>query len=419
MTRISVTGAPMARTIAHIDMNAFFASVECMCNPSLRGVPLIICGDPEGRSVVSTASYEARKFGIESGMPASEARRRCPGGTFMEGSPKKYVFYSLQLLKIYSRFTSSVEPFSIDEAFLDLTGTDHDGLHRAGHTARRIKSEMRARFPTLTASIGFGPNKYAAKMASSLRKPDGLVVIRSLEEYRDTFWPMQVERLWGVGASSKRLLNGIGLFTVEEVAKAPVHLLKGHMGQFGEALHEIAWGRDDTPVVSLENGIDAKSMGHEHTFRTDIEDPERLDGILLRLCDQVGRRLRRHECTARTICVKIRFNDFTTITRRRSLARYIDDDMEIFRVARALLRENHGGRKLRLIGVTASNLEYGRSASGQLFQSQERKSGLAAAVDLIRDKYGENVLVRAGIIGRGASHTNTPAFKRELKEGDG
>ncbi len=409
----------MARTIAHIDMNAFFASVEVMCNPRLRGRPLIICGDPGSRSVVSTASYEARKYGIESGMPATEARRRCPAGVFMQGSPKKYVYYSLQLLKIYSRFTSSVEPFSIDEAFLDLTGTEHDGLHRARLTAGLIKSEMRARFPLLSASIGFGPNKYVAKMASSLRKPDGLVVIESLHEFRNTFWPMPVERLWGVGESTKRLLNGIGLITVEDVARAPVHVLRGHMGEFGEGLHSIAWGRDDTPVVSIESGIDAKSMGHEHTFRTDINDYDRLEGILLRLCDQVGRRLRRHKCRARTICVKIRFKDFTTITRQRSIDRYVDDDIEIFQVARALLRENSGGRKLRLIGVTASNLEYGGPGAGLLFRSQTRRCGLTAAVDLIKDKYGENVLVRAGIIGRSAGESNPyPAFRRVRKDGD-
>jgi DNA polymerase-4 len=408
----------MARTIAHIDMDAFFASVECMCNPRLMGAPLIICGAPEKRSVVSTASYEARKYGIESGMPAAEARRRCPNGIFMEGSPKKYVFYSLQLLKIYSRYTSSVEPFSIDEAFLDLTGTEHEGLHRATIAAGRIKSEMRAQFPLLTASIGFGPNKYVAKMASSLSKPDGLAVMRSLKEFRTTFWPMPLERLWGVGSSTKKLLNGIGLFTVEDVARAPRHLLRGHMGQYGEALHEIAWGRDDTPVVSMERGIDAKSMGHEHTFSTDIEDQDRLEGILLRLCDQVGRRLRRHGCRARTICVKIRFKNFTTITRQRSLARYIDDDMEIFRVARALLMENQRGRALRLLGVTASTLEYGASGDGQLFQSHSRRVGLTAAVDTIRDKYGENVLVRAGIIGRSAVRSNTPSTKRRRRDGD-
>ena len=404
----------MPRTIAHIDMNAFFASVEQMCNPSLRGKPLIICGDPKGRSVVSTASYEAREYGIDSGMPAAEARRLCPNGVFLEGDPKKYVFYSLQLLKIYSRYTSVVEPFSIDEAFLDFSETDYGGFDKAISTAGRIKSEMRGSFPLLTASIGFGPNKYVAKMASSLEKPDGLVVIKSLSEFRDIFWPKPVERLWGVGEKTKELLNRIGLFTIEDLARAPVSLLRGNMGENGEALHSIAMGRDDTPVVSMEQGIDAKSMGHEHTFRTDIGDADRLEGMLLRLCDQVGRRLRKHDCKAKTICVKIRFKDFTTITRQRSLARYIDDDLEIYRVAGALLRENLKGKKLRLLGVSTSNLEYSGSSVGQLFLDQARRRGLASAVDSLRDRFGENVLVRAGIIGRGSgASSHWPAFGPE------
>ena len=390
----------MSRIIAHIDMNAFFASVEQMCNPSLRGVPLIICGDPNGRGVVSTASYEARAYGIESGMPSGVAKRLCPHGVFMGGSPKKYVFYSLQLLNIYTRFTSIVEPFSIDEAFLDLTATNYGGFEGARRLAHRVKAEMRKSFPLLTASIGFGPNKYVAKMASSLEKPDGLVIIPDLGEFRRIFWPMPVERLWGVGDRTKAVLNGIGIYSVEDLAKAPVALLRGQMGENGEALHSIACGVDSTPVIPYDQGIDAKSMGHEHTFRVDIGDPDQLEGILLRLCDQVGRRLRRHDCKARTICVKLRFEDFTTITRQRSLSRYIDDDMEIFRIARKVARENLGGRKLRLLGVKASNLEYSGTKTGQVFLNLAKTRDLISTVDALRDKYGENVLVRAGIMGR-------------------
>lgn len=408
----------MARTIAHVDMNAFFASVEQMCNPVLRGRPLIVCGDPEGRSVVSTASYEARKYGIDSGMPATEARRLCPDGVFLEGSPKKYVYYSLQILKIYSRFTSSVEPFSIDEAYLDLSETPYRCIDAAHSTGKLIKQEMRREFPSLTASIGFGPNKYIAKMASSLEKPDGLVVLRDPKEFRRVFWDKPVEALWGVGEKTKLLLNRIGIFTVEQLADTPLHLLRGHMGENGEGLHSVAWGRDNTPVIPYDEGVDAKSMGHEHTFRTDIGDQDQLEGSLLRLCDQVGRRLRKHECKARTICVKLRFRDFTTITRQRSLSRYIDDDIEIFRVARSLLRENLSGKKLRLLGVAASNLEYSGSDLGTLFIEQARKNCLADAVDSVRDRYGENVLVRAGIIGRGRGGSKRRGVPERVSRGE-
>jgi len=402
----------MSRTIAHIDMNAFFASVEQMCNPVLRGKPLIIGGDPKGRGVVSTASYEARRYGIDSGMPAAEALRLCPQGIFLEGSPKKYVYYSLQIFKIYSRFTSSVEPCSIDEAYLDFSGTDYDGLGLAAVTGAKIKQEMKNVYPALTASVGFGPNKYIAKMASSLKKPDGLVILKSRSEFRKVFWPKPVESLWGVGEKTKQLLNRIGLFTVEELARAPEHLLRGHMGENGEGLHSIAWGNNNAPVIPFEQGIDAKSMGHEHTFRADIGDSDRLEGILLRLCDQVGRRLRKHECKAKTICVKLRFRDFSTITRQRSITRYIDDDIEIFRLARTLFRDNHNGKKLRLLGVSASNLEYSGLDLGTMFSELARKKCLIGAVDSVRDKYGENVLVRAGIIGRSGGGANSyPLFR--------
>jgi nucleotidyltransferase/DNA polymerase involved in DNA repair len=398
-------------------MNAFFASVEQMCNPALRGKPLIICGDPKGRSVVSTASYEARNYGIDSGMPGTEARRLCPHGIFLEGSPKKYVYYSLQILKIYSRYTSSVEPFSIDEAYLDFSGTQYDGLQNARSTGELIKEDMRKKFPSLTASIGFGPNKYIAKMASSLEKPDGLVVLKTPEEFRRVYWKKPVESLWGVGERTKIHLNSIGISSVEQLANAPPYLLRGHMGEYGEGMHSIAWGRDSTPVIPYDQGVDAKSMGHEHTFRMDIGDLDKLEGILLRLCDQVGRRLRKHRCKARTICVKLRSRDFATISRQRSLKRYIDDDMEIFRVARTLLRENLNGKQLRLMGVTAYNLEFSGLDLGSIFDRQVRKNCLVDAVDSVRDKYGENVLVRAGIIGRGRASSNPyPMFNNARRE---
>ena len=390
----------MSRTIVHIDMNAFFAAVEQMCNPSLKGLPLIICGDPDGRSVVSTASYEAREYGVNSGMPVSEAKKRCPEGIFMEGDPRKYVFYSLRLFQIYSRFTTLVEPFSIDEAFLDLSGTEYAGFDAARSTGMAIKKAILRSFPGLSSSVGIGPNKYVSKMASSLEKPDGLVVIRDLMEFRNSFWPRPVETLWGVGDKTKHLLNKLGIFNVEQLAGTPVNILRGHMGENGEGLRSIAWGEDDTPVIPFDQGISAKSMGHEHTLGKDIGDLDCVEGVLLRLCDQVGRRLRKNACRARTICVKMRFPDFLTIQRQNTLERYIDDDIEIFRTARGLLRANIRGRKVRLLGVTASNLEYDHLEVGALFPAQEKKGELVAAVDSLRDKYGDNILVRAGILGR-------------------
>jgi len=390
----------MGRTIAHIDMNAFFASVERMCNPSLRGKPVIVCGDPGGRSVVSTASYEAREYGVRSGMPVGEARRLCPDATFLEGDPKKYVYFSLQLLDLYTKFTGDVEPFSIDEAFLDLTGTRFGGLQKGMETGARIKSEIRKKFPDLTASVGLAPNKYAAKMASSLEKPDGLVVIRTLEEYRRKFWPMDVGSLWGVGEKTKEKLSRMGIATIGQLARTPVKVLRAAFGEGGESLHAAAWGCDDTPVVPFTEGTRAKSMGHEHTLGEDTAQLEILEGVLLRLCDQVGRRLRKASAKARTVSVKLRFSDFTTITRQKSLSRYVDDGVEIFRVACGLLREHVGARKVRLIGVAASSLQYSDADQEHLFEDYRRRRLLERAIDMLKDKFGENVLVRAGIVAR-------------------
>jgi DNA polymerase-4 len=339
-------------------------------------------------------------YGVNSGMPVGEAKRRCPKGVFMEGDPRKYVFYSLSLFQIYSRFTTMVEPFSIDEAFLDLSGTEHAGFDETRSTGMAIKKAIRRSFPGLSASVGIGPNKYISKMASSLEKPDGLVVIKDQMEFRQLFWSKPVETLWGVGDKTKLLLNKLGIFNVEQLANTPVHVLRGNMGENGEALRSIALGEDDTPVIPFDQGISAKSIGHEHTLGKDVGDLDYMEGVLLRLCDQVGRRLRKNACRARTVCLKMRFPDFVTIQRQSTLNRYIDDDVEIFLAARGLLRANIRGRKVRLLGVTASNLDYDHSGVGALFPEQEKRGELVAAVDSLRDRFGENIFVRAGILGR-------------------
>lgn len=384
------------RTILHIDMDAFFSAVEVKCNPTLRGKPVIVCGNPERRSVVSTASYEARKFGVRSGMAVSEARRRCPDGVYISGNPEKYIYTSVQILTLYKEFTDRVEPFSIDEAFLEFFDSTR-GYRWAVDLARRIKDRIWTRFG-LTGSVGIGPNKLIAKMASSLEKPDGLSYVPG-ERFLVVFGPQPVSKLWGVGEKTERVLNRMGIRTISELAEAPEGMLVQTFGVEGERLHYAANGSDDSPVIPYYEGIEAKSMGHEHTLSRDLADRERLESVILMLSDQVARRLRSHHYLGRTVVLKIRFRDFRTITRQRVLDSFTDEERTIYGVARGLFRIHWKGEKVRLLGVSVSNLA--RSADppqSLLFDEDRRHRELLETVDRVRDAFGESSLTRARLV---------------------
>ncbi|KPJ61315.1 MAG: hypothetical protein AMJ46_02925 [Latescibacteria bacterium DG_63] len=375
-------------------MDAFFASVEQVFNPKYRGKPLIVCGDPGRRGVVSTASYEARKYGVKPGMPLQEARYRCPHGIYVEGGPGKYIHVSLRLLEIYKEFTPIVEPSSIDEAFLDLTGTVYEG-EAARKGAILIKKKIREEFD-LTASIGIAPNKFMAKMASGLEKPDGLVQISS-EDYRKIFWKRKVEELWGVGTKTAAALKRLGVDTIGDLARFPANILKAEFGINGEKLVDMAKGEDDSPVIPYYEGVPVKSMGHEYTLREDTDSFEKLERTLLRLSDQVGRRLRHEGYLGDTVTLKLRNGKFVTITRQRKLGSYTDEDRTIFETARRLLREHWKGEKIRLIGVNVSGLaKKGLSIPESLFKNDEKQRRKLQVIDDLRDKFGEDVIVRAG-----------------------
>jgi nucleotidyltransferase/DNA polymerase involved in DNA repair len=381
------------RTIAHIDMDAFFASVEQVFNPRYRGKPLIVCGDPDRRGVVSTASYEARQFGIRPGMPLQEARYRCPHGLYVEGDPEKYVHVSVGLLEIYKEFTPMVEPFSIDEAFLDLTGTAFEG-EEARRGGMRIKKRILDQF-NLTASIGIAPNKYMAKMASGLEKPNGLVQIDE-EDFRKIFWPKKVEELWGVGEKTGVALRRLGMDTISDLARFPVNILRAEFGVNGEKLKDMANGRDDSPVIPYYEGLPVKSMGHEYTLSEDTDSQEQLESTLLRLSDKLGRRLRQEGYMGDTVTLKLRNGKFVTITRQRKLTAHTDEDGIIFGVARRLLRENWRGENVRLVGVCVSGLvKTGLSLPESLFKKEEKQRRVLEVIDNIRNKYGERAIVRA------------------------
>ena len=379
-----------------VDMDAFFASVEQAQHPHLRGQPVIVCGDPEHRGVVTAASYEARPFGVHAGMRLQEARRLCPRAEYVEGDPAKYVGLSLQLLDLYTRYTPDVEPFSVDEAFVGL-GPEARTLEQAAGVARELQREIDRRFG-LGASIGIGPNKLVAKMAAGLEKPRGLTSLDE-EGFRRAFWPTEVQTLWGVGPKLSDRLRALGISTVGELAHAPAEALKAAFGIIGPQLKEAAWGRDETPLVPYHEGVEAKSMGHEVTLPEDCDDPAFLEGTLLRLSDQVSRRLRSESYLGRTVAVKLRDRRFTTRIRQRALPDFTADHRAVFDTARALWRENWNGEALRLLGVTVSSLERARLGDQiELFPPDRRAERLREAMDKVRDKLGESSLVPAGAL---------------------
>jgi DNA polymerase IV len=377
-----------------VDMDAFFASVEQAHHPQLKGQPVIVCGDPSRRGVVTAASYEARPSGVRAGMPLQDARRLCPDAHYVEGDPEKYVAISLALLNLYLSLTPDVEPFSVDEAFLGIGRADTT-LAEARAIAVDLQRRIEERFG-LTASIGVGPNKLVAKMAAGVNKPRGLTALDE-EGFQRVFWPRDIQSMWGVGPQLATRMRSLGITTVGELAHAPESPLKAAFGIIGPQLREAAWGKDDTPLVPYHEGVEAKSMGHEVTLPEDCDDPAFLEGTLLRLSDQVARRLRSEGYLGRTVCVKLRDHGFTTRIRQRVLTEYTADHRQVFESARALWRENWRGEPLRLLGVTVSSLER-ETPAGQieLFEPDLRTTRLREAMDRVRDKLGEASLVPAG-----------------------
>src|SRR5712691_7742649 len=357
-----------ARTILHVDMDAFYAAVEQRDRPELRGKPVIVGADPKGgkgRGVVSTASYEARRFGVGSAMPISQAYRLCPHGVYLPVDMEKYVRVSKQVMAVLRDVTDLVEPVSIDEAFLDVTGRRR-ALGSGEEIARRLKDEIR-RGTSLTASVGVATSKLVAKIASDLRKPDGLIVVLPGTEAA-FLAPLPVRRLWGVGPKMEERLMKIGVRTIGELATCDPARLERRLGTHGHDLVQLARGIDLREVVS--EGEDAKSIGQEHTFGADTGDRERLRTTLLELCDAVARRLRQHGVRARTVTLKYRDEDFHTSTRAKTLEAAVDSGDALFEAAWRLFRGVHGRRKVRLLGVSASGLA--GPAQMPLFVAPER-----------------------------------------------
>jgi nucleotidyltransferase/DNA polymerase involved in DNA repair len=387
----------MDRSILHVDMDAFFAAVEQRDHPEYRGKPVIVGADPRngrGRGIVATCSYEARKFGIHSAQPISQAWKLCPQGIYVHPGMEKYVRASERIMAIFLDFTDMVEQVSIDEAFLDVTGSRRL-FGEAPAIAKRIKDRV-FREQCLTCSVGIARNKFIAKVASDLKKPDGLVVVDPGKE-KEFLAPLQISRLWGVGGKTEAFLKNLGLERIGQLSEASRPDLIRRLGKTGEHLWQLANGLDDRPV-SPEEGY--QSIGHERTFERDSSDIELLHNSLLELSEMVAHRLRMHQARARTITVKFREADFTTCTRRTTLNAPADTSERIFPVAwKLILPLIRKGVLVRLIGVYASNL--GTEGEGQLslfaaVPPKDRK--LAAALDDITSRYGDRAITRAALV---------------------
>jgi DNA polymerase IV len=384
---------PAIRTILHVDLDAFFAAVEQRDHPELRGRPVIVGGGgPSDRGVVSTASYEARVFGVRSAMPLRTAGRLCPTGVFLPVNGAKYQAVSREVMTVLRRFTPQVEPISIDEAFLDVTGSRT--LFGDGETiGRRIKADVREAVD-LTISVGVATTKLVAKIASDLRKPDGLVVVPPGEEAA-FLAPLDIGRLWGVGEKSAAVLRQYGVRTIGDLAALPADLLVRRFGKHGGALADRARGLDADPVSGRDP---AKSIGHEHTFDVDTSDREAIERTLLAMSEGVAGRLRDSGVKAATITVKIRDSSFRTITRQRTLPQATDLTEPIFRTALELARPEVRGLRVRLLGVTASGL--GEREQLPLFAAEDpRRRRAVEAADAVRHRFGERAITRARLVG--------------------
>ncbi|MCP4572266.1 MAG: DNA polymerase IV [bacterium] len=374
------------RAILHVDMDAFYASVEVLDDPSLRGLPVIVGGTPEGRGVVSAASYEARRYGVHSAMSAARARQLCPDGVFLRGRMERYAEISAAIFDVMRDFTPLVEPLSIDEAFLDVTGCRRlfGPPERLGRAVKdRIAADL-----GLTASVGLAPNKFLAKLASDLDKPDGFVVVPR-DDVAGFLAPLEVTRLWGVGPATAKLLADMGIHKVADLLAHPRGALVDRWGDHARKLLELAVGRDERPVIPDH---EAKSIGNETTFAVDVADQEHLEEILDHLADKVARRLRRHGLSARTVTLKARYTDFETHTRSATLPEATERTVVIRDAARDLLRRRLGrrGRPLRLVGVMTSNLTGGTPAQGKLFADpeQEHQRTLDQVMDRVHERFG-------------------------------
>ncbi|MDD5772011.1 MAG: DNA polymerase IV [bacterium] len=377
----------MNRRIIHIDINAFFASVEQVCNPNLRGKPIAVIGSSE-RTVVTTCSYEARAYGVKTGMTKYEAKKLCPEIILVVGDNRKYTDTSSRIIKILKEYTPEVEVFSIDESFLDITHSIklfHGEKEIALSLKKRIKDEL-----GLLCSIGIAPNKLLAKIASDMKKPDGLVIVEK-DDVNNFIKVLPVSDICGIGEKLTAHLNLMGIKTCSDLGKYSVEILKNKFGVIGERLHDMALGIDESPVVPFDEDEEVKSIGHSMTYAKDVRDSDTIQKYLLELSEMVGRRARRYGYFGKTVTLTVRYKDFTTFSKQLTIKKYISHDLDIYNTALIILDTINLTQPVRLFGVSLSNLsKYYHQYS--LFDDDEKKNGLIKHMDEINDRFGEYTL---------------------------
>lgn len=386
------------RAILHLDMDAFFPAVEVLDNPSLRGKPVIVGGSRK-RGVVSSASYEARRYGIRSAQPMAAAVRRCPHGIFLPVRMSRYLEVSKQVFAIFHRYSPSVEAVSIDEAFLDVTGCERL-LGSPVTIAKKVKVEV-AEKVGITVSAGLAATKFVAKIASDLHKPDGLTIVFPGDTLA-FLHPLPIERLWGVGLATQGSLARIGVRTIGDLSRVSLDRLEKRFGKHGTHLYRLAQGVDERNVVPDRQ---RKSIGHEKTYLRDLVERESMRREVLSLSMQVSRRLRSNGCEGKTLTLKVKYNDFTQVTRSITLPHETDDGAEIFRHVYPLLDKTEAGRRpVRLLGVSVSHLcGFGPRLQPDLFDrrpstTKPKAKRLNLALDRIQDRFGEQAILPGSLV---------------------
>lgn len=381
------------RTILHIDMNAFFASVEQQTDPALRGKPVAVTGK-SARTIILTASYEARGYGVKTGMRLFEARQKCPELICVPGNNRRYTSISRRIMAMLHDYTPLVEVFSIDEAFLDITGSLRL-FGSASRIAHLIKARIRHRFG-LTCSIGIAPNKLLAKLASEMKKPDGLTIIHQ-ERVAAILENLPIRELCGIGRQTERTLTLLGIRTCGELGRFPLHILARRFGVIGEKLHRMGLGIDDAPVVPAEAAPDVKSVGHSTTLERDITERGEILAILLRLAEMVGRRARKYAVAGKTVTLTIRYADFSTFSLQATAGNYTNQSDDIYQAAVLLLDSIHLRQPVRLLGVRITNLRH-HTEQLPLFVEERKKALATAAMDMVNDRFGDFTVTYGSLI---------------------
>jgi len=383
------------RRIIHIDMDAFFAQIEQRDAPRYKNKPLIV-GGPLNRGVISSASYEARKYGLHSGMPLSRAKRLCPEGIFVPVNMEKYLKESMQIREVFFQFTPLVEFIGCDEAFLDITGCQKLFGNEL-EIAKKIKGKIYEQ-TNLTSSAGIGPNKFLAKLASSIGKPNGLTVLENTREVMEKVKLLPVSYIWGVGRVTDQELKSMGIETIGDLAGTPLVIIENKFGDLGRTIHEMANGIDNRKV---ESNQEPKSIGREVTYRKDVDDFGILRSTLLLLSQKISRNLRLKKYKGKAVTLKVRFSDFKTVTRRATLKNYTYGIFDIHRSSLLLLKNlDLKRKKIRLIGVSVSSLRSTFMLENLLSSDKSVDENLAEAIDRISDKFGENKLTIARLVNK-------------------